>query len=78
MSVSSENIAGLIADACGITRGTEQNKDYRLSKPEMLSVYAFIMHLKKNNKDMEDACKLVSLEPELIETLKRLNMIGKG
>lgn len=75
MSISAENIARLITEECGITRDLGHKQDHRLSKEEMVSVYACIRHLKTVYKDMEKACELLKLDPELIDTLKRLNLL---
>ncbi len=77
MSISAENIARLLTDECGITRDLGHKQEHRLSKEEMVSVYAYIRHLKTVYKDMEKACDLVKLDPELVSTLKRLNLLGK-
>lgn len=78
MSISAENIARLIIEECGITRDLGHKQDHRLSKEEMISVYACIRHLKTVYKDMEKACSVANLTPEIIDTLKRLNLLGKS
>jgi len=75
VSISAENIARLLCEECGITRDLGHKQDHRLSKEEMVSVYACIRHLKTVYKDMEKACELVKIDPELIDTLKRLNLL---
>lgn len=77
MSVSAENVARLICQSCGITRDLGQKKSDYLSKAEMLGVFAFIEHLRRESKAAADAALLVGLDPSLIETLKRLDKIGK-
>lgn len=77
MSISAEDIARLITEECGITRDLGHKQDHRLSKEEMVRVYAYLRHLKTVYGDMEKACALVKLDPDLIDTLKRLNLLGK-